>query len=84
MQVLYGISTDGNPDSVTRYVSADRVSKWADVRAIRIAVLANSQNAVSPRPPQRGYYLLDAPPVSPNDCLARQIFSTTIQLQNTY
>ncbi|MEL7937323.1 PilW family protein [Pseudomonas delhiensis] len=84
MQILYGISTDGNPDSVTRYVSANRVSRWSDVKAVRIAVLANSQSNVTPKPPQRGYYLLDAPPLAPNDSLARQIFSTTIQLKNTY
>ncbi|WP_160288312.1 PilW family protein [Pseudomonas knackmussii] len=84
MQVLYGISTDGNPESITRYVSANRVSKWADVRAVRVAVLANSQSVVTPLPPQRGYYLLDAPALSPDDGLARQIFSTTIGLKNTY
>ncbi|KRW78152.1 hypothetical protein AO738_07595 [Pseudomonas citronellolis] len=84
MQILYGISTDGNPDSVTRYVSANRVSRWSDVKAVRVAVLANSQSNVTPKPPQRNYYLLDAPPLSPNDSLARQIFSTTIQLKNTY
>jgi len=84
LQVLYGVSTDGNPESVTRYVSADRVSKWADVRAVRVAVLANSQTTVTPRPQQRGYYLLDASALSPDDGLARQIFSTTIGLKNTY
>ncbi|MFV3368615.1 PilW family protein [Pseudomonas sp. NY15435] len=84
MQVLYGVSTDGNAEGVTRYVSANRVSKWADVRAVRVAVLANSQTTVSPRPPQRGFYLLDAAALTPNDGLARQIFSTTIGLKNTY
>ncbi|MCY1365078.1 Type IV Pilus-assembly protein W [compost metagenome] len=84
LQVLYGVSTGGNPDSITSYVSADRVSNWSEVKAVRVAVLANSQKTVSPRPPARNFYLLDAAPVAPNDGFARQIFTTTIQLKNTY
>ncbi|MOA14076.1 hypothetical protein D3C78_1341570 [compost metagenome] len=84
MQVLYGVSTGGNPDSVTSYVSANRVSNWSEVKAVRVAVLANSQKIVSPRPQTRNFYLLDAAPTAPDDGLARQIFTTTIQLKNTY
>lgn len=83
MQVLFGINTQGNLDSANQYVSADRVTNWGQVRAVRVAVLANSLAPVSPAPPERPYILLDAEPVSFNDRLARQIFTTTIQLKNT-
>ncbi|KHO64583.1 PilW family protein [Pseudomonas flexibilis] len=84
LQVLFGISTQGNLDSANQYVSADRVTNWEQVRAVRVAVLANSLSPVSPAPPVRPYILLDAEPVSFNDRLARQIFTTTIQLKNIY
>lgn len=82
LQVLFGISTQGDFASANQYVSADRVTDWGQVRAVRLAVLANSQMPVNPAPPSRPYILLDAAPVSFDDRLARQIFTTTIQLKN--
>src|SRR5690606_24653546 len=82
LQVLYGVSTQGDLDSANQYVSADRVADWGMVRAVRLAVLANSERAVNPPPPPRDYILLDAAPVSFDDRLARQIYTTTIQLRN--
>jgi type IV pilus assembly protein PilW len=82
LQVLYGINTQGDLDSANQYVSADRVADWGQVRAVRVAVLANSLSPVSPAPPARPYILLDATPVSFDDRLARQIFTSTIQLKN--
>jgi type IV pilus assembly protein PilW len=89
LQVLYGIASNESPLSVGSFISADRVelqNKWADVVAVRIAVLANSIDPVTPVPPQRGYYLLDAAPIIPaaDDRRAKQIFTTTIQLKNVY
>lgn len=89
LQVLYGIASNQSPLSVGSFISADRVelqNKWADVVAVRIAVLANSIDPVTPVPPQRGYYLLDAAPIIPaaDDRRAKQIFTTTIQLKNVY
>ncbi|MHA6495299.1 PilW family protein [Pseudomonas borbori] len=89
LQVLYGVASNADPLSVGSFISADKVelqNKWKDVIAVRIAVLANSIDAVTPAPPQRGYYLLDAPPIMPaaNDLRSRQIFTTTIQLKNVY
>ena len=86
LQVLYGINTQGDLDSVDQYVSADRVTglnRWNQVLAVRVAVLANSLSPVNPAPPARPYILLDAAPVSFDDRLARQVFTTTIQLKNT-
>ncbi|OEC38817.1 hypothetical protein A7D27_20585 [Pseudomonas sp. 1D4] len=82
LQVLYGITTGGNSQSVNQYVSADRVSNWGKVVAVRIAVLANSVDVLNPAPVQRNYYLLDAAPFSSNDGRARQVFTTTVQFKN--
>ncbi len=87
LQVLYGIDDLGGANrSPTRYVSADRVTDWLDVLAIRIAVLANSVSTLTPAPPDRNYVLLDAAPLAAadlgDDNRARQIFSTTIHLKN--
>ncbi|MBU1284210.1 MAG: PilW family protein [Gammaproteobacteria bacterium] len=89
LQVLYGIASNESPLSVGSFISADSVelqNRWADVVAVRIAVLANSIDPVTPTPPQRGYYLLDAAPIIPaaDDRRAKQIFTTTIQLKNVY
>lgn len=84
LQVLYGINTSGDARSADQYVSADRVTNWNNVRAVRIAVLANSIEPITPAPAARNFVLLDASPVSINDNRARQIFSTTIQLKNTF
>ncbi|WP_272493072.1 PilW family protein [Atopomonas sediminilitoris] len=84
LRVLYGVSASTNSSSASQYVPASRVSDWSLVRSVRIAVLANSVEKISPAPAGGlNYYLLDAPPVNQgNDGLARQIFSTTIQLKN--
>ena len=83
MQVLYGINTAGDSRSANQYVSADRVSDWSKVRAVRIAVLANSVDNLNPAPANRNFALLDATPITIADNRARQIFTTTIQLKNT-
>lgn len=81
LQVQYGIGTTG---TVAQYVSADRVTNWNNVLAVRIAVLANSITQVNPAPPaDRQYVLLDAAPLSFADGKARQVFTTTIKLRNT-
>lgn len=84
LQVLYGVSTSGDSRSANQYVSAERVTNWNNVRAVRIAVLANSIEPLTPAPAERNFVLLDADPTSFTDNRARQIFSTTIQLKNTF
>jgi type IV pilus assembly protein PilW len=84
LQILYGVNTSGDARSANQYVSADRVTNWNNVRAVRIAVLANSIEPITPAPAARNFVLLDAAPVSYADNRARQIFSTTIQLKNTF
>ncbi|WP_439887517.1 PilW family protein [Pseudomonas sp. MBLB4123] len=88
LQVLYGIDTSGDSRSANQYVSANRVTNWNRVRSVRIAVLANSIDPVTPPPANNlQYVLLDATPLTlanlGSDNRARQIFTTTIQLKNT-
>lgn len=84
LQVQYGIATGSNRNSVNQYVSADRVGDWSTVIAVRIAVLANSLTPVTPPATARQFVLFDAPPLSFDDGKARQIFTTTIKLRNTF
>ncbi len=87
LQIQYGISTAGDRNNVNQYVSADRVTalnRWGNVVAVRIAVLANSVEPVRPPVPARQYVLLDAPPILIDDGRARQVFTTTIKLRNTF
>lgn len=88
LQIQYGLSANSSDlNSVSQYVSADRVTelnKWNDVTAIRIAVLANSVERTTPPTPARSYVLLDAAPIVIDDGRARQVFTTTIKLRNTF
>lgn len=80
IQFQYGIAPDG---FVSQYVSADRVNNWGLVRALRIAVLANSVSRVTPAPPDKEFYLLDAGPYTFTDGKMRQVFTTTVLLRNS-
>ncbi|MFC4864522.1 PilW family protein [Pseudomonas sp. JS3066] len=83
LQLLYGMSTSGDPQSVNQFVSANRVTDWSSVSAVRIAVLASSMNRASndAANPQE-FTLLDARITAPNDGLARQVFTTTVRIHN--
>jgi type IV pilus assembly protein PilW len=80
MQVLYGEGT-GNGD-VTRYISADKVTDWANVLTVRLALLASSEAGVSGTSSGQKYVLLDAPPITAGDTLVRRLYTTTITLRN--
>src|SRR3990167_3581632 len=88
LQIQYGLSANSSDlNSANQYVSAERVTalnKWNDVAAIRIAVLANSVERTTPPTPARAYVLLDAAPIVIDDGKARQVFTTTIKLRNTF
>lgn len=88
LQIQYGLSSNSSDlNSANQYVSAERVTalnKWNDVAAIRIAVLANSVERTNPPTPARPYVLLDAAPIFIDDGKARQVFTTTIKLRNTF
>ncbi|MGQ7815620.1 PilW family protein [Metapseudomonas furukawaii] len=83
LQLLYGESTSGDPQSVNRFVSADRVSDWANVSAIRVAVLANSMGrTANDANAPRNFTLLDTRVNAANDGQLRQVFTTTIRFHN--
>ncbi len=80
IQFQYGLAPNG---FVQQYVTASAVDNWNDVAALRIAVLANSINSVTPAPAQKNYYLLDAGPYTFSDGKMRQVFTTTVYLRNS-
>lgn len=88
MQVLYGIGSSSDPTSVSRYVSAARVSSlnaWGRVTAIRIGLIANSLKPIGGNEPLPSRFAVLDESYSPaiaNDRLARQVFSTTIRFHN--
>ncbi|MAZ69679.1 PilW family protein [Porticoccus sp.] len=81
LQILYRVELPVG-DSFS-YVSADDVTDWADVTAVRVAVLVNNgQEIGSGNLETRTFTLLDAGPFSLTDKHERQVYSTTITLNN--
>ena len=80
LHILYRVELPGDRFS---YVSADDVTDWADVTAVRVAVLVNNgQKIGSGNLETRTFTLLDAGPFSLTDKHERQVYSTTITLNN--
>jgi len=80
LQILYRVERGVNGFS---YVSADDVTDWAAVSAVRVAVLVNNgQEIGSGNLETRTFTLLDAGPFSLTDKHERQVYSTTITLNN--
>lgn len=81
MQLLYGIgNTTG---SVENFVSAEDVSNWKNVVAVRIAILAREFGNTTLTNDTRVYGLLDSTPVSYTDQTARFVQNGTIWFPNT-
>tara|TARA_Y100001934_G_C12371255_1_gene786448 strand:+ start:1549 stop:2307 length:759 start_codon:yes stop_codon:yes gene_type:complete len=84
MQALYGIKNSLGT-SVTRYVSADRVTDWTQVQSVRIAVLvARGTQFGQSEARARNYVLLDSPTLTFNDRHNRRVFTTTVTLNNAF
>jgi type IV pilus assembly protein PilW len=89
MQVLYGVDNPdpANPDAtdtgLNQYVNANQVADWSVVKAVRVALLvsAGTENG-SGEEMTRNYVLLDAPQQAITDSHVRQIYTTTITLNN--
>ena len=75
MQFLYGISSTIGGD-VERFVNANNVADWSTVRAVKIAVLAQSalDDNNPPNANAQNYVLLDNPPIPFNDGRTRYVF----------
>lgn len=82
MQFLYGISEDGDA-TITQYTSANNVTDWAYISAVKISLLVNNGQAQgNSQAKERTFNLLDAPPLTLEDNHDRQIFTTTIAVNN--
>jgi type IV pilus assembly protein PilW len=81
LQLLYGEDRD-NDDAVDGYFSADGVSDWTAVLAVRISVLAQSpQDRITPEPQVISWNGNDHFNAQ-GDRRLRQIFTTTVSLRN--
>ncbi len=81
MQILYGISDGTN---ITRYQPADAVTNWSSIGAVRVSLLVSSGDATGQDISNtRTFNLLDAPQVTLTDRFNRQIFGTTIAINNS-
>lgn len=83
MQIQYGIAA-ADENSISRYVTADVVGNWADVRAVRIAVLGTSNDDSSGLSNTQSYSLLDEDydATDQDDRRARVVFEQTVSLRN--
>ncbi|CZH08946.1 Tfp pilus assembly protein PilW [Legionella pneumophila] len=79
MKVQYGI---GNNGVITRYVSANAVTDWAQVYAIRLGFLIAGQPG-SGSLTTRQYNVLDTQITVPADNRLRHVFELTINLRNS-
>lgn len=78
MQVLYGETIGSNRN----YVSADRVSDWANVQSTRISLLVSSGDNGYLENRTREFILLDAPTLSFTDKRSRYLYTTTTSFKN--
>ncbi len=82
MQILYGEDSDGD-NIPNRFLSADNVTDFQQVVAVRIALLQRSVNEKMKRSPAaKTFTLLETSITAPADRHIRKVFSTTIQLRN--
>jgi type IV pilus assembly protein PilW len=79
LQVQYGM-TDATG---TRYMPATAVTDWTAIVAVKIQLLASTGDAESGNEfATRSYQLLDSAAVSYTDSFNRQVFSTTVRINN--
>lgn len=91
MQVVYGVDSDDD-DSVDSYETADNVTDWDEVVAVRIGLLVRSVNEIGKLPEDTRSYTVNGTTINPlgngtpvtpvDDKRLRQIFITTIGLRN--
>ena len=83
MQVLYGINSTDDGVNVTQYISANDVTDWSAVASVRLGLLVSAGGqAGKGELKTRKYVLLDSTEISIQDKNTRQIYSTTIALNN--
>lgn len=83
MQFLYGVDTSANGTGVTQYVSSEAVTDWGMIKAVRVGLLIGSGTASgSAEKMKREYALLDSTLISLEDEQVRQIYTSTVSLNN--
>lgn len=83
MQILYGITDPVLDNTITSYVSSNDVTDWGNVGAARISLLLNNGQAEgNGNSEMRTFNLLDADPIAITDKHNRQVFATTITINN--
>lgn len=80
MRVIYGLDIDATGD-INRYVRAQAVSDWSQVRSLRVALLVNSIDTVLLKDDDvcLGCRVFNG---TPDDRLVREEFQTTIEVRN--
>lgn len=81
MQVLYGIDSDGD-GAVDAYQTAGAVTDWAEVAAVRVALLIRSPEEYGTEVDQATYNVNGTIFDPVDDRRIRQVFTTTIGLRN--
>lgn len=80
MQILYGY--DNGNGSVDKFVTADQISDWDKVIAVRIALLISSPEEAKTELDSRTYDLLGTTIDPIDDRRIRRIFTITVALRN--
>jgi type IV pilus assembly protein PilW len=81
MQILYGVDTT-KTQTVTDYVTADKVVDFNTVMSVKVALLAASAPGSAHPTGAKTYNLLGTTVTAPNDTRSRQVFQETIALRN--
>lgn len=80
LQIEFGI---GTADRITRYVSSDGVTNWLNVRSVRYALLATSNQNTGGQENTNTYALIDGETVTASgDNRLRQVQRDTVFLRN--
>lgn len=78
MKIQYGIGDNG---AITQYVSANLVSDWTKVYAVRMGFLLSGKSGSASS--LRTYNVLDTTVTVPSDTLLRHTYEITMQLRNS-
>jgi type IV pilus assembly protein PilW len=81
LQFQYGVDTDSD-DSVNRYLNANEVTDWSQVRAVRFWVLVRADCPEGGFTNSNSYNLGDLPPYIPNDGFRRALYASNVALLN--
>lgn len=83
MQILYGISDPDAENAIIKYVSAGNITDWGAIGAVRVSLLLNNGQSVgNSNNEARTFNLLDADQITITDKHSRQVFSTTVAINN--